>query len=109
MASEGHCFIKDENLDYMLHLFQQQISDKETFITILLEHIDRNLEAARRIADDFVKFDYYYALSFVGNYLNGDVIMGENMSIEEYIELEKWYEEEYPKEREEFYKELMDA
>jgi hypothetical protein len=35
--------------------------------------------------------------------------MGENLSIEEYIELEKWYEEEYPKEMEELYKELMDA
>lgn len=107
--SESRCFMGDESLEYMQHTFQKQMPDKETFITILLEHIDRNIEAARRIADDFTKFGYYYALSFVGNYFNGEVIMGENLSIEEYIELEKWYEEEYPKELEEFYKELMDA
>lgn len=109
VSSDSGYFIGEERLEHMQQLLQQERPDEETSITILLEHIDRNLDVARHIAVAFSKWGFYSMLSELARNLKDEVIMGENLSIEEYIELEKWYEEEYPKEMEELYKELMDA
>ena len=106
VSSDSGYFIGEERLEHMQQWLQQERPDEETSITILLEHIDRNLDVARHIAVELSKWGFYSALSSLPRNLKDDVVMGGNWSIEEYIELEKWYEEENPKELEAQLKEL---
>ena len=98
IEQENHCFISDNNLEHLKQVAKEMRPGRQMEIKIIVDHIDRNIVLARKLAQELLLYDYSHALRFVDKELQGKVTILNYDSVEEFIRTEeeyrKWQEEE---------------